>query len=75
MIRYGFEREKQAEVVLKLEDALEAVGTTVDLTPSMPTWSCPQLRKVWAPEAIRDRAPHRQISPPGSLGLACADRS
>lgn len=33
MIREGLQSEKQAEVVLKLEDALKAVDTHVDLTP------------------------------------------
>lgn len=33
MIEYGYEREKQAELMLNLEEALEAVDNTVDLTP------------------------------------------
>ncbi|KAG8159622.1 hypothetical protein KVR01_010259 [Diaporthe batatas] len=33
MIRYDLESEKQAEAAIKLEDALEAVDTTVDMTP------------------------------------------
>lgn len=33
MMCFGFENEKQAEVVLKLNEAVEAVDTTVDLTP------------------------------------------
>lgn len=33
MLSFGFKDEKQAEVVLKLNEAVEAVDTTVDLTP------------------------------------------
>lgn len=33
MIRYGLESEEQAEVALKMEDALQAVDNTVDMTP------------------------------------------
>lgn len=33
MLDYGFEHERQAEVVLRMHEALTAVDTTVDLTP------------------------------------------
>lgn len=79
MLRHGFKHEKQAETVLQLHEAAEAVDTTVDLTPSVRPGAVrdyekygPLRRSVLWPGP--ERGPCRlenMISPPVQMDRDC----
>jgi hypothetical protein len=80
MLSYGFEREKQAEVVLNLEDALEAVDNTVDLTPRVRPGVVrnyekygPIRRSVLFPHFSKDEVTRieNELSPPVQIDRDC----
>lgn len=79
MLAYGFKEERQAEPVLALHEAVEAVDTTVDLTPRVrpvavrdyPKYG-PLRRSVLFPG--RERGPTRceaALSPPLQMDRDC----